>query len=104
MTRPIVRMLIVAAGLAWASCGVEPDPSASTATSELTSEAAAAPGGELALAGAPSGELIQPQVANCGFECHAGTVDILGVPWNFCLHNCPGGPSNCTPMPPPPCP
>lgn len=103
MIRP-VRMLIVAAGLAWAGCGVEPAPSASTATSELTPEAAAAPGSELAQAGAVPAELIQPQVANCGFECHTATADILELSWNACVHICPGGASGCTPMPPPPCP
>lgn len=104
MIRPFVRILIAAAGLAWAGCGVEPDPSASTATSELTSEAAAAPGSELELAGTPSGQLIQPQVANCGFECHTPTADILELSWIACVHFCPGGAAACTPLPPPPCP
>lgn len=103
MIRPFVRILIAAAGLAWAGCGVEPDPSASTATSELTA-AAAASGSEITQVGALSGDAIQLAPTSCGFECHGPTSDILGVPWSFCLRLCPGGPSNCTPMPPPPCP
>lgn len=108
MIRPVIRSLIVAAGLAWAGCGVEPEPSASTPDPEAASSpdrtgAVATPRSELAQAGAPSGEAIQPRTT-CGFDCHAPTGDILEVSWNFCLHACPGGPSNCTPMPPPPCP
>jgi hypothetical protein len=113
MIDPVIRAVIAAAALAWAGCAVESAPAATAATADLTGEAARGADSVEPPVAASQGSLAPEDVTaliapaspvSCGYECHTPTSDILGVPWRFCLHNCPGGPSNCTPMPPPPCP
>jgi hypothetical protein len=57
-----------------------------------------------ALVGAGLPAVTQPPNNGCGYICHAPGVDIYEVSWRFCLNNCPGGPSNCSAGPFPPCP
>lgn len=114
MIHSIVRSLIVVAGLAWAGCGVEPDPRTSDSVAELGAEPASqatdsraepsATASSITQGGGSLPAVTQPPNNGCGYVCHAPTGDIFEVSWSFCLHACPGGPTQCSAGPFPPCP